>query len=101
MPISAPTRAGDSPVCADPLYLPLVDAADNTAGRDGGAKARQAFIDACCSHCDIRTRCLQYAIDNNEHGPWAGTSDYQRTVLRGHPMSYTHNTAGIHSRAAS
>jgi WhiB family redox-sensing transcriptional regulator len=35
-----------------------------------------------CAGCPVREECLEYAIDNNELGIWAGTSASQRMKLR-------------------
>ena len=42
-----------------------------------------AMAKAVCMSCDVRTRCLQYALDNDEkHGIWGGLSDRQRRAIR-------------------
>lgn len=37
---------------------------------------------AICQSCEIRTECLQTALDNNEYGIWGGTTDEERKRLR-------------------
>jgi WhiB family redox-sensing transcriptional regulator len=37
-----------------------------------------------CRSCDVREKCLAYAIENQEvHGIWGGTTAEQRKRLRG------------------
>lgn len=35
-----------------------------------------------CSICPVRQECLDYALDNDERGIWAGTSERERRALR-------------------
>lgn len=35
-----------------------------------------------CKSCPVRQQCLQWALDNNEEGYWAGTSTVQRQAMR-------------------
>lgn len=38
---------------------------------------------AICYRCDVRTECLEYALDNNEiHGIWGGTTERERRKLK-------------------
>jgi WhiB family redox-sensing transcriptional regulator len=49
---------------------------------DGGSTAEAKAI---CAACDVRERCLQYALDNNEvHGVWGGLAPRERRHLRRH-----------------
>lgn len=35
-----------------------------------------------CSTCPIQAACLQYALDHDEEGLWAGTTQRQRRAMR-------------------
>lgn len=35
-----------------------------------------------CEGCPVQRLCLNWAIENEEHGYWGGTSPYQRRQLR-------------------
>lgn len=37
---------------------------------------------AICDGCDLKMRCLEYAIKNHEYGIWGGTTEVQRSHLR-------------------
>jgi WhiB family redox-sensing transcriptional regulator len=38
---------------------------------------------AICASCDVREKCLQYALENNQRfGVWGGLSERQRRLLR-------------------
>jgi WhiB family redox-sensing transcriptional regulator len=46
-----------------------------------GGSTREAK--AICGRCEVRSQCLDYAIERNEeHGVWGGLSDHQRRRLR-------------------
>ena len=46
----------------------------------GGATKQAKLI---CSTCDVRTLCLDYALEHNERsGIWGGLSDNERRKLR-------------------
>jgi WhiB family redox-sensing transcriptional regulator len=38
-----------------------------------------------CRHCPVRTDCLQWALDHDEHGVWGGMTERQRRQLKGRP----------------
>ncbi|HEV2785080.1 MAG TPA: WhiB family transcriptional regulator [Solirubrobacteraceae bacterium] len=43
----------------------------------GAAQSKRAV--RVCEHCDVRTACLQYALDNQiEFGIWGGLTERQR-----------------------
>lgn len=42
------------------------------------AEIKQAF----CDRCEVRDRCLQFAIISGDHGFWGGTTTAERTALR-------------------
>lgn len=35
-----------------------------------------------CLSCDVVTPCLQWALNNNEHGIWGSTNDSERRTIR-------------------
>lgn len=37
---------------------------------------------AVCRSCPFTSRCLEWALENNEIGIWGGTTDDQRLALR-------------------
>ena len=47
--------------------------------RGGSSKAARAV----CGQCEVRTQCLEYALNNKEQfGIWGGTSERERRRLR-------------------
>ena len=47
--------------------------------RGGSSKAARAV----CNKCDVRSQCLEYALNNKEQfGIWGGTSERERRKLR-------------------
>ena len=47
--------------------------------RGGSSKAARQV----CSKCDVRSQCLEYALNNKEQfGIWGGTSERERRRLR-------------------
>lgn len=40
---------------------------------------------AICATCEAREPCLQWAIDNEEHGVWGGTTATERAAMSGRP----------------
>lgn len=38
---------------------------------------------AICATCEVREPCLQWAMDNEEHGVWGGTTATERAALSG------------------
>jgi WhiB family transcriptional regulator, redox-sensing transcriptional regulator len=64
--------------CADmptELFFPHGDAT--------GKQVREAK--KVCGGCPIAVQCLTWAIENNEHGIWGGTTVNQRKELRRSP----------------
>jgi hypothetical protein len=49
----------------------------------GYAQAR-----AICAGCRVIVPCRDYAIANEEHGYWGGTSPTQRVAIRGFHIEY-------------
>jgi hypothetical protein len=82
---------GVSPVCADPVWLPLVDA----AFKKGGAAAGALLEKGACRHCPVRSACLTEALAGPEHGPWGGTSPKYRTSHGGRSASTYTNLNGL------
>lgn len=35
-----------------------------------------------CARCPVRNDCLQHALDNDERGVWAATSERERRAIR-------------------
>ena len=51
-------------------------------GKGDWAQAFRAKV--VCRRCDVREKCLAYAVENQEmHGIWGGTTAEQRKRLRG------------------
>lgn len=65
----------DRPACADPIHLPLVDAAFKRPGGPAGDLMRERL----CSTCPAFSQCLSEAMERGEWGIWAGTSPHTRT----------------------
>lgn len=40
------------------------------------------IVKPICDSCGFQVDCLQWALDNNEVGIWAGTTEYDRDKLR-------------------
>lgn len=94
MTISAPTQAGDKPVCAEPGNRAWLDHVQAAKGKNA-PRLRAAFYEACCDHCPVIDSCAAFAGENGEHGLWGGTSERQRRA-QGHRRPYTHNLREIH-----
>ena len=47
-----------------------------------GSKGTLAAARAVCARCPVQGQCLQWALDHNETGIWAGTTDNQRRQMR-------------------
>ena len=45
-----------------------------------------------CQGCPVQGSCLQFALDNGEHGIWGGTTEDERRRLR--RLRRKDNTAG-------
>jgi len=58
------------------LYFPP----DNETSNEG--KKRRAEARRTCSTCHAFDPCLNWAVDNEEHGMWAGTTRAQRDAIR-------------------
>jgi WhiB family redox-sensing transcriptional regulator len=60
---------------ADPeLFFPVT--------ASGPARADIARAKAVCAMCDVRRRCLDYAIESQQiHGVWGGTTEDERRDL--------------------
>ncbi|HEX9679240.1 MAG TPA: WhiB family transcriptional regulator [Candidatus Saccharimonadales bacterium] len=44
---------------------------------------REAAAKAICAQCDLKERCLEFALEKNEdHGIWGGTTESERRELR-------------------
>lgn len=84
--------ADASPVCADPIWLPLIDAAFAV----GGAGAAHEFTEKACRHCPEATACLGEAMAGPEHGPWGGLTGRARTVLSGRSPVTKGNLGSAH-----
>lgn len=40
------------------------------------------ILERICAVCEAKAECLQYSLENNVMGFWAGTSDKQRRIIR-------------------
>ncbi|MFL5737995.1 MAG: WhiB family transcriptional regulator [Actinomycetota bacterium] len=71
---SAACRGEDSSLFFAPNYF---ERREEKLGREARAKA-------FCARCDVRTDCLEYALDVREgHGVWGGLNELERrAVLR-------------------
>lgn len=47
-----------------------------------GAKEAVGVARDVCRRCPVRQACLQHALDHNEVGIWAGTTEEQRRQMR-------------------
>lgn len=80
--------SGDLPVClADLIRRPAWMTNAACRGMDAAlffpdAGGPTALARAVCSACPVREPCLQYALEENVAGVWAGTSPRQRATLR-------------------
>lgn len=34
-----------------------------------------------CNRCKVKQQCFDYAMANNEHGVWGGTTEHQRRMM--------------------
>lgn len=93
-PLYAVTEAGDNPLCADPEVRDDLDAVRDAHGPNS-YRIREIFANRYCVRCPVAEACLNFALENNEHGVWAGTSDNQRSRARG-IMPFTHNLRRVH-----
>lgn len=80
------------PVCADPEWLPVVDAAFE---RQGGPEAHD-LAKRACPICEVRSECLLLAMRNGEPGPWGGTSSHTRVRRGGKRPTNMANLIGVH-----
>ena len=46
------------------------------------SKIKTARAKAICSKCDVRSECLSYAVENELHGIWGGTTGNERRKMR-------------------
>ena len=63
------------PACADPVYLPLVDAAFARPGGPAGERMRKEL----CRVCPAAAQCFGEVMTNPESGVWGMTSPWWRT----------------------
>jgi len=86
------------PVCADPEYLPLVDAAFAQPGGDDSRWIR----DHLCPNCPVRLECLLLGNAKGEHGVWGGLNGNERTRAGGRSTygagGWARNLAGVQHR---
>jgi WhiB family redox-sensing transcriptional regulator len=62
-------------------------------GEDSG------FADSFCRRCPVAQQCVEYAIDNDLHGQWGGTSKRQRNRIVMHRRrEITQSQHGTRSR---
>jgi WhiB family redox-sensing transcriptional regulator len=57
---------------------------------------------AVCAGCPLAAECLEYALENEDHGVWGGTTPEVRTVMRGGALAGTpedrHLVWALHER---
>jgi hypothetical protein len=84
------------PVCADPQYLTLVDAAFEQPGGPESHWMRNRL----CTACTLRLECLLLGNAKGEHGIWGGLSAKQRVEAGGRPArspgGAPRNLKGLH-----
>jgi len=80
------------PVCADPEYLPLVDAAFEQPGGDESHWMRERL----CVGCGLRLECLLLGNAKGEHGVWGGLNTHERVRAGGKSARSLRNLAGLH-----
>jgi WhiB family transcriptional regulator, redox-sensing transcriptional regulator len=70
-------RSAAACLSADPeLFFPI-----SSAGPSLGQVAR---VKAICAECQVRRKCLEYALAEKQiHGVWGGTTEDERVLLRG------------------
>jgi len=83
------------PVCADPEYLPLVDAAFAQPGGDESQWLRERL----CTRCSVRLECLLLGNAKGEHGIWGSLTSKQRVRAGGRSAwngATPRNLVGLH-----
>jgi len=92
MPLNA------EPVCADPDFLPLVDAAFD---RPGGPESHW-MRDHLCPGCPVRLECFLLGNARGEHGVFGGLNGNERTRAGGRSAwgtgGWSRNLAGVQHR---
>ena len=68
-------RSGAACMSADPDMFFPISAAGPALGQVERAKA-------ICAGCRVRRECLEFALANQVHGVWGGTTDEDRRRLR-------------------
>lgn len=53
-------------------------------GRGGSYTNLPLLIELCTTRCFVYDQCLQWAVEHEQHGFWAGTSEVDRQRLRRH-----------------
>lgn len=53
-----------------------------TYGEDGKNYNNVPLLKRVCGNCTVQDQCLDYALKNEVHGWWAGTTDYNRRQIR-------------------
>lgn len=72
-------RAGDMPEWYDDALCAQVDPGLFYPPKGGSV----ADVLKVCRACDVREKCLQYALDNEEaHGVWGATTPMDRRKIR-------------------
>ena len=52
-------------------------------GNTGPAIMQNAEAKKVCARCDVRTECLQWALDaGQDHGVWGGLSEDERRAMK-------------------
>lgn len=77
-PTITPTTAlplDSKPVCADPFWLPYVEATYEHPASDEARVLREW----ACSRCPVRSECLALAMTAGQWGTWGGVPMNNRT----------------------
>jgi WhiB family redox-sensing transcriptional regulator len=64
------------------VFFPVGPYEADDYGSDGEAWYPTPQAKATCARCPLVADCLGYALRNDLHGTWGGTSRYQRAQLR-------------------
>lgn len=52
------------------------------ATEEGRTKQLVEFAKSICAGCKFRAECLEWALENSEHGVWGGTTANERDEIK-------------------